>query len=302
MYDIGIIGGGIAGMTAAIYGTRAGKKVILFEGTGVGGQITLSSNVENYPGIKSISGNELAATLKEQAESLGTEIRTDSVSALRDTEEGKVVLTASEEILCRTVIVAAGQVHRKLGVPGEEKLTGTGVSYCAVCDGAFFKGMDVAVVGGGNTALQDAAYLSAYCNKVYLIHRREEFRGEQHLVEALKEKENIEFVLNHVVTEIQGDFMVEGVRLEDKQSGEQSELKVDGVFVAVGQIPGNDRFKDVIALDPEGYIVAGEDCMTSVRGIYAAGDCRTKRVRQLITAAADGAVAALAACEYCQAD
>lgn len=299
MYDIGIIGGGIAGMTAAIYGTRAGKKVVLFEGTGVGGQITLSSNVENYPGIKGISGNELALILKEQAEDLGAEIKTISVTEIRNTKEGKILITASEEILCKTVILASGQVHRKLGIPGEEKLTGMGVSYCAVCDGAFFKGMDVAVVGGGSTALQDADYLSTYCNKVYLIHRRDEFRGEQHLVEVLKEKENVEFVLNHVVTEVQGDFAVEGIRLEDKKNGEKSELKVDGVFMAVGQIPGNDRFKDVVELDADGYIVAGEDCMTSVEGIYAAGDCRTKKVRQLITAAADGAVAALAACEQC---
>lgn len=299
MYDIGIIGGGIAGMTAAIYGTRAGKKVVLFEGTGVGGQITLSSNVENYPGIKGISGNELALILKEQAEDLGAEIKTISVTEIRNTKAGKILLTASEEILCKTVILASGQVHRKLGIPGEEKLTGMGVSYCAVCDGAFFKGMDVAVVGGGNTALQDADYLSTYCNKVYLIHRREAFRGEHHLVEMLKEKENVEFVLNHVVTEVQGEFAVEGIRLEDKKNGEKSELKVDGVFMAVGQIPGNDRFKDVVELDADGYIVAGEDCMTSVEGIYAAGDCRTKKVRQLITAAADGAVAALAACEQC---
>ena len=299
MYDIGIIGGGIAGMTAAIYGARAGKHVILLEGTGVGGQITLSSNVENYPGIRRISGNELAVTLKEQAESLGTEVKTANVNEIRDTEEGKLMITASEEILCRTVILASGQKHRKLGILGEDKLTGMGVSYCAVCDGAFFKGMDVAVVGGGSTALQDADYLSTYCNKVYLIHRRDEFRGEQHLVEALKEKENVEFILSHIVTEIRGDFMVEGIELEDKKNGEKLELKVDGVFVAVGQIPGNDRFRNIVELDDDGYIIAGEDCKTSTEGIYAAGDCRTKKVRQLITAAADGAVAALAACEYC---
>lgn len=299
MYDIGIIGGGIAGMTAAIYGTRAGKKVILLEGTGVGGQITLSSNVENYPGIKSISGNELATNLREQAENLGAEIKSANVTEIKNTEKEKILVTASEEIPCKTVIIASGQTHRKLGIPGEEKLTGMGVSYCAVCDGAFFKGMDVAVVGGGSTALQDAAYLSTYCNKVYLIHRRDEFRGEQHLVEALKEKENIEFVLSHVVTEIHGDFMVEGIRIEDKKSGEKSELKVDGVFVAVGQIPGNERFREVVELDSDGYIIAGEDCQTSAAGIYVAGDCRTKKVRQLITAAADGAVAALAACEQC---
>lgn len=297
MYDIGIVGGGIAGMTAAIYGQRAGKKVILVEGTGCGGQIVLSSHVENYPGILSISGNELSATLRQQVESLGAEIRSAQVTGIRNGEKEKTILTESEEIPCKSLILATGQSHRKLGVPGEEKLIGSGVSYCAVCDGAFFKGMDVAVVGGGSTALQDAIYLSHYCNKVYLIHRRDTFRGETHLVQELEKKENVQFVMNHIVTEILGGFMVEGVQIQDKLTESVSELKVDGVFIAVGQIPANDGFADVVDLDSDGYILASEDCRTSAKGIYAAGDCRTKQVRQLITAASDGAVAALAACE-----
>ena len=297
MYDIGIVGGGIAGMTAAIYGQRAGKKVIIIEGTGCGGQIVLSSHVENYPGIISISGNELSTTLKQQAENLGTEIKSAQVLGIRNDEKEKMIMTESGEIPCKAIILATGQSHRKLGIPGEEKLTGSGVSYCAVCDGAFFKGMDVAVVGGGSTALQDAIYLSNYCNKVYLIHRRDTFRGEKHLVRELEEKENVQFVMNHVVTDVLGGFMVEGIRIKEKNTGNVSELKVDGVFIAVGQIPANSVFADVVELDQDGYIIAGEDCRTSAKGIYAAGDCRTKKVRQLITAASDGAVAALAACE-----
>jgi thioredoxin reductase (NADPH) len=295
MYDIGVVGGGIAGMTAAIYGLRAGKTVVLLEGTGVGGQITMSSHVENYPGIVGISGNELAAALKQQIDQLGAEVRFAQVQGIACEGEVKKLITASEEIECKKIILATGLSHRKLGVPGEDKLIGSGVSYCAVCDGTFFKGMDVAVVGGGSTALQDAAYLSTYCNKVYLIHRRDAFRGEKHLVEELQKKENVTFVLDSVVTEILGSFMVEGVKLMNKKTEEVSTLPVDGVFVAVGQIPGNDMFADVVELDEDGYIRASEDCRTSAEGIYAAGDCRTKTVRQLTTAAADGAVAALAA-------
>lgn len=284
-------------MTAAIYGLRAGKRTVMIESTGYGGQITLSSHVENYPGIISVNGNELAKTLKMQAENLGVETRSSQVLGIRDEKDKKVILTASEEIICKAVILATGQSHRKLGIPGEDKLIGSGVSYCAVCDGAFFKGMEVAVVGGGSTALQDAVYLSNHCHKVYLIHRRDEFRGEKHLVDELKEKDNVEFIMNHVVTEILGGFMVEGIKIKEKHTESISELKVDGVFIAVGQIPANDHFADIVDLDQDGYIIASEDCKTSTEGIFAAGDCRTKKIRQLITAAADGAVAALAACE-----
>ncbi len=299
MYDIGIVGGGIAGMTAAIYGLRAGKRVLLLEGTGFGGQMTLTSHIENYPGIKNVTGNELAQSLKAQVEDLGAEIKKLTVKEILEREEGKVLVTEKEEFLCKTVILATGQSHRKLQVPGEEKYAGMGVSYCAVCDGAFFKGMDVAVVGGGSTALEDAAYLANHCKKVYLIHRRDEFRGEDYLVQRLRERENVEFILNSTVEEIGGSFAVEEIKLRNVLTKEESKLSVEGIFIAIGQIPGNEKYSKLVKLDEQGYIVAGEDCKTSREGIFAAGDCRTKKVRQLITAAADGSIAALGAVEAC---
>ncbi len=299
MYDIGIVGGGIAGMTAAIYGLRAGKRVLLLEGTGFGGQMTLTSHIENYPGIKNVTGNELAQSLKAQVEDLGAEIKKLTVKEILEREEGKVLVTEKEEFLCKTVILATGQSHRKLQVPGEEKYAGMGVSYCAVCDGAFFKGMDVAVVGGGSTALEDAAYLANHCKKVYLIHRRDEFRGEDYLVQRLRERENVEFILNSTVEEIGGSFAVEEIKLRNVLTKEESKLSVEGIFIAIGQIPGNEKYSKLVKLDEQGYIVAGEDCKTTREGIFAAGDCRTKNIRQLITAAADGAIAALGAVEAC---
>ena len=220
------------------------------------------------------------------------------MTGIRDEGVIKVIETTGKEYPCRSVILATGVTHRHLGVPNEEKLTGSGVSYCATCDGAFFRGKDVAVVGGGSTALQDAEFLCNYCRKVYLIHRRDEFRGEESIVKRLLGKENIEFVLSTVVKEILGDTAVEGLLLTDKKTGKDFRIDVSGVFIAVGQIPQNEIFADVVKLDASGFILASEDCMTSHPGIFAAGDCRTKEVRQLTTAAADGAVAALAACRY----
>ncbi len=299
MYDIGIVGGGIAGMTAAIYGLRAGKKVLLLEGTGFGGQMTLTSHIENYPGIQKISGNELAQNLKAQVEELGVEIKRASVKEILVQDQEKIIITEQEEFPCKALILATGQTHRKLGVPGEDQFAGMGVSYCAVCDGAFFKGMNVAVVGGGSTALEDVAYLANHCNKVYVIHRRDAFRGEDYLVQNLKEKENVEFILNSIVTEIKGSFAVEEIKLRNVLTKAESNLPVEGVFIAIGQIPGNERYAGLVDLDEKGYIKAGEDCKTSREGIFAAGDCRTKAVRQLVTAAADGAIAALGATEIC---
>ena len=298
MYDIVIVGGGTAGMTAAIYGLRAGKKVLLIEGTIFGGQITLSPHVENYPGIADMNGSAFATAMSEQVAALGAELEFTKVTAVKKDGENKIVVTEDGEIPCRSVILAAGVTHRHLGVPREEELVGAGVSYCAVCDGAFFKGSDVAVVGGGSTALQDAVFLSEYCSHVYVIHRRDEFRGERHLVESLRARDNVTFVLDSVVTEIKGEEAVESVALLNKKTGETSELKIEGIFIAVGQKPNNDPFEDIVKLNEEGYILAAEDCMTSCPGIFAAGDCRTKEVRQLTTAAADGSVAALAACRY----
>lgn len=298
IYDIGIIGGGTAGMTAAIYGQRAGKQTLILEGTTFGGQITASPNVENYPGIASVSGSEFSMNLLDQAVKLGAQTTMEEVTGIRVEQDYKVIETAGKEYGCRSVILATGVTHRHLGVPGEERLTGAGVSYCATCDGMFFRGREVAVVGGGSTALQDAEFLANYCSKVYLIHRREEFRGEEQIVRRLQEKENVEFVLNTTVQEICGEQMVEQLRIRNKTTGEESELPVSGVFIAVGQIPQNEKFAGIVELDDSGFIIAGEDCETSVLGIYAAGDCRTKEVRQLTTAAADGAVAAIATCKY----
>ncbi|MEJ8734388.1 thioredoxin-disulfide reductase [Mediterraneibacter sp. ICN-202921] len=298
MYDIGIIGGGTAGMTAAIYGQRAGKRTVIIEGTNFGGQITSSTNVENYPGIASVSGSEFSMNLLDQAMKLGAETIVDQVSAVTK-EEGMFVLETSEKAYpCRSVILATGVTHRHLGIEKEEKLVGAGVSYCATCDGAFFRGRDVAVIGGGNTALQDAEFLSNYCRKVYLVHRRDEFRGEKSLVKRLEEKENVEFVLSATVKDILGESMVEGLILHNKKTEEDFQIEVSGVFVAIGHIPQNDRFKALVELDEGGFIEAKEDCLTSCPGVFAAGDCRTKEVRQLTTAAADGAVAGLAACKY----
>ena len=281
MYDIGIIGGGTAGLTAAIYGQRAGKRTLVIEGLNFGGQIVNSPKVENYPGLESISGSQYSMNLLNQAMKLGAETASERVKEVREEDGIKIIVTDQKEYPCKTVVIATGVSHRHLGIPQEEALAGSGVSYCATCDGAFFRGKDVAVIGGGNTALQDAEFLSNYCNKVYVVHRRDEFRGESNQVDVLKEK-----------------FMVERLFLRNKKTGEDFHIPVSGVFVAIGQIPQNEIFDGLVRLDENGFILASEDCMTSHPGIFAAGDCRTKEVRQLTTAAADGSVAALAACKY----
>lgn len=298
MYDIGIIGGGTAGLTAAIYGQRAGKTTIVFEKETFGGQIASSTGVENYPGIASISGSEYSMNLLNQAKALDAETVMEKVTSVEKTEQGFALTAGDKTYECRTVIIASGVTHRHLGIQKEMKLVGAGVSYCATCDGAFFRGRDVAVVGGGNTALQDAEFLANYCGTVYLVHRRDEFRGEARLVERLKKRDNVEFVLDSTVKDIEGDFGVQGLVVTNKKTGEERTLPVAGVFVAIGHIPQNDIFDNIIRLDGKGFVLATEDCLTSCPGIFVAGDCRTKEVRQLTTAAADGAVAALAACQY----
>ena len=298
MYDIIIVGAGTAGLSAAIYGVRAGKTVLVLEGENYGGQIINSPEVENYPGIAKISGFEFATGLYEQAQNLGAEIEFEAVTKIEKEGKDFVVYTAEREIPCHSVVLATGARNRPLGVENEESFVGAGVSYCATCDGAFFRGQVTAVVGGGSTALEDAEFLSAYCEKVYLIHRRDEFRGEQWLVESLRKKENVEFVLNAVVTDIIGDGSVRGIRVKDTKTGESREISVAGLFVAFGQMPYNKSFESLVELDEGGYIRAQEDCKTTNDGVFAAGDCRTKTIRQLTTAAADGAVAGLAACEY----
>ena len=299
MTDIIIVGAGTAGLSAAIYALRAGKSVIVFEQLTYGGQIINTPEVENYPGIKSISGFDFATGLYEQATALGAVIESAQVEAVEDGAVKKV--TAGGKVYeAKAVILATGAKNRPLGLEREEELTGSGVSYCATCDGAFYKNRAVAVSGGGNTALEDALFLSNYCSKVYLVHRRDAFRGEMKLAERLKEKENVEFVLNANIVRILGEDEVAGVVVKDKISGEEKELAVEGLFIAIGQMPDNQAFSSIVKMDDKGYIIAGEDCETGTPGIYAAGDCRTKTVRQLTTAAADGAVAALAACAYCE--
>lgn len=298
MQDIIIVGAGTAGLSAAIYALRAGKKALILEANSYGGQIVNSPEVENYPGIKHISGYEFATNLYEQAVALGAEVKYERVIKITNEKDRKIVETTEETYECKSIIIATGAKNRPLGVDREEELIGAGISYCATCDGAFFRGKEVAVVGGGNTALEDAAFLSNYCSKVYIIHRRDSFRGEEQLLKQLKEKENVELVLNNIVVKLNGQDRLESVTVKDKNAEEEKELKVSGLFVAIGQMPENTAFSDMIELDQKGYILATEDCKTKAEGIFTAGDCRTKTVRQLATAASDGAVAGLAACEY----
>ena len=299
MYDVLIVGAGPAGMSAAIYVQRAGKSSIVLDEKGYGGQIVNTREVENYPGVKSVSGPEFARGLFEQASSLGATIRVEKVTGIQPQEDGTFdVISGSETRNVKAVILATGVKNRKMNVDGETRLTGSGVSFCATCDGNFFRGQQVAVVGGGDTALEDAETLAGLCEKVYLVHRRDQFRGSATTVERLKKMVNVEFVLSTLPVRIEGESVVEGLRVQNQVTGAYTVLPVSGVFVAVGQDPDNKAFAALLDLDKAGYIVGSEDCRTSKPGIFVAGDCRTKKVRQLTTAAADGAVAALAAVEY----
>lgn len=297
-YDIVIVGAGTAGLSAAIYAVRAGKSVIVLEATTHGGQIVNTPEVENYPGIQKISGFEFANNLYKQAKSLGAEVIYEKVIGIEVNGEEKIVHTTKEDYQAKAVILATGAKNRPLGLEHEKEWIGAGISYCAICDGMFYRGKDVAVAGGGNTALENAIFLTNYCRKVYIIHRRDAFRGEEKLLQTLKEKPNVEFVLNANITRLIGEDGVDGVEVEDKNTHEKRVIDVMGLFVAIGQMPENSEFINVVDLDKSGYIEAKEDCKTKTKGIFTAGDCRTKKVRQLATAASDGAIAALAACEY----
>ena len=298
MYDIIIIGSGCAGMTAAIYACRASMKVLLLEGELVGGQIAYSHRVENFPSVEAIDGASFSERLLDQATSFGAEFKFEAVSALRESENGWTVTTDSGEYEGKAIIIAVGMKRRLLGVEGEEAITGAGVSYCAVCDGSFFADRDVAIVGGGQTALQDALYLADICKSVTLIHRREGFRADETTVRAVKSNSKIKMVLNARVAKIVGESSVEHLEIEDIPSGNITKMPVDGLFVAIGNLPATAPFKDIIELDEENFVLASEDCRTNKKGIFVAGDCRKKTVRQLTTAASDGSVAALAASEY----
>ncbi len=297
MVDILIIGAGPAGLTAAIYACRAEKSTLVLEAKSYGGQIINTPDIANYPVAPNISGFEFATTLYNQAKDLGAQFKFEKAVSIEDGEV-KRVHTAQNTYEARAVILATGAENRKLGIEGEDTLVGKGVSYCATCDGNFFRKKDVAVAGGGNTAVEDALYLADLANTVYLIHRRDSFRADAALVSRLKAKENVHFVLNSNVTKLVAEGRLQAVEVTDKNTGEKTTLPIQGLFVAVGQVPENENFKSLVELDAGGYAVAGENCRTKTPGVFVAGDNRTKEVRQLVTAAADGAVAATEAIRF----
>ena len=295
-YDVIIIGAGTAGMTAAIYARRASRSVLLIEAKSYGGQIINTPHIDNYPAQPHISGFDFATAIFGQVKETGADIVYERAVGIVDGTT-KTVKTENNEYEAGAVIIATGSENRKLGVTGEDMLVGRGISYCATCDGAFFRGKKVAVVGGGNTALEDALYLSDLAETVYLIHRRDQFRGDDASAELLKKRENVVFVLNSRVTKLNADKRLQSIEVTDKD-GNVTDLEVNGLFVAVGRIPENRAFENVLELDPAGYAVSGEDCRTKTPGIFVAGDNRAKELRQLVTAAADGAAAATEAVKY----
>ena len=299
LYDVIIIGSGPAGLSAAIYAQRAKLVTLVIEKAPMsGGQILNTYEVDNYPGIPGVGGFDLGSKFRAHADALGCSFVTAEVREIQEEEGKKKIVTEKETYETKTLILATGATHRKLGVPGEEELMGMGVSYCATCDGAFFKGKTTAVIGGGDVALEDALFLARLCEKVYLVHRRDEFRGAKVLQERVFETENIEVVWDSVVEEIQGEDMVEKISIYNKKKEEKSELEVQGVFIAVGIQPNTEIYRNLVKMDEGGYIIAGEDGVTQTKGVFAAGDLRTKQLRQVITAASDGANAVTSVEKY----
>lgn len=288
MYDLIIVGAGPAGLTSALYALRANKKVLILEAKCYGGQIINANVIENYPGIDRISGFDFATNLYNQVLKLGGIIKYEIVNKI---EKDKIVITNKSKYQGKAVIIATGAINRKLNIDNEEKLIGKGVSYCATCDGNLYKDKVVAVVGGGNTALEDALYLADIVNKVYLIHRRDEFRGESKYLNELKNKHNVDFILNTEIERINGSEKLESITIKNKQN-ESKELKIDGLFIAIGQIPSNEAFSDIVDIDDNGYIKTLDGVHTKTEGIYVAGDTRVKYLRQLTTAVSDGSIAA----------
>ena len=297
MYDIIIVGAGPSGLTAAIYGCRASKKVLVLEAKSYGGQIINTPDIENYPAEPHISGFDFATRLYNQAKDLGAEIKFEKVVNIEDLGNEKEVITTDNTYKSKTIVLATGADNRKLGLDNEEELIGKGVSYCATCDGGFYRNKDVAVVGGGNTALEDALYLSDIVKTVYLIHRRDEFRADESIVDKLREKDNVQFIYNSNVTKLNSNEKLESIEVTDKD-GNTKTIEVSGIFIAVGRVPENENFSKVIGLDESGYVIAKEDCHTNIPGIFASGDNRTKDLRQLVTATGDGAIAATEAVKY----
>ena len=297
MYDIIIVGAGPAGLTAAVYARRAGKSVLVLEKDTFGGQVTFSPKLENYPGFQEISGNELAQRMLEQAMALGAEIDMDTVTEVLDGEV-KTVVGEAGRYEARSVIIAAGARHRRLNLPGEEEFIGNGISFCAVCDGAFYKDQHVAVIGGGNTALQEIALLADICKKVTVVQNLAFLTGEEKMIQLLQSKNNIDYIYNTVVTGYEGETNLQAIRLLNTETQETSRLEIDGIFLAIGTAPENDAYQKVAKLNEYGYIVSDESCRTETPGIFVAGDCRTKAYRQVATAISDGAAAALNACRF----
>lgn len=290
MYDLLIIGAGPAGLGAAVYAARAGLATAVIDQSPIsGGQVLNTYEVDNYLGLMGESGGSLSDKFREHADKLGTEFITDEVKSVEDCGDKKLVHGYEKDYEAKALILATGATHSKLGVPGEEKFAGMGVSYCATCDGAFFKNRIAAVVGGGDVAVEDAIFLSKLCKKVYLIHRRDSLRAVKSLQEQLFAKENVEIIWDSEVTEICGNDTVEKITLYNKKEQRQDELEIHGIFIAVGVVPNTELFRELVEMDARGYIKAGEDCVTSCKGIYAAGDIRLKPMRQIITAVADGA-------------
>lgn len=299
IYDLAILGAGPAGICAAIYATRAKLNTIWLDKKFVqGGQIVDTYEVDNYPGLPGITGLDLGEAMAGHAEKLGMKPQRETVRSIEAEQGIKVIRTKKNEYRARAVIIACGATHRHLGIPGEEELSGMGVSYCATCDAAFFQDRTVVVVGGGNVAVEDAILLSRTCKKVYLVHRRDELRAEKILQESLFACKNVELIWDSIPLSIEGTDKVEALKIRNKKTQEESFIETDGVFIAVGIVPGTEKFKDLVKLDEAGYIVAGEDGITSEPGIFAAGDIRTKNLRQVVTAVADGANAVASAQRY----
>ena len=300
MYDIIIVGGGPAGLTAAVYALRAGKTVLVIEKNSFGGQIAFSPKVENIPGTIQISGAAFADALVEQAMNLGADVELEKVIKVEKLDGSFKVYTEEESVHeGRAVILALGVKHRVLGLPGENELIGNGISFCAVCDGAFYTGQNVAMIGGGNSALQEALLLSEVCNHVTIVQNLAFFTGEQKLADALAQKDNVNVIFSTVVTGYETENgTLTGLQLRNEETGEASRIAVDGAFLAVGLQPENDAFAEFAKLNDWGYFDSGEDCCTATEGIFVAGDCRSKRIRQVVTASSDGAIAAMAACRY----
>ena len=298
MTDLIVVGAGTAGLTAAIYGTRAGLSVKVIEKAFHGGQVITTASIENYPGMPGVNGADFAMALYKQAKDLGAQILYETIQSVDISGDIKHIVTSKSTHQSRAVIIATGAAPRKLGVPGEDRWIGRGVAFCATCDGMLYKGKDVAVVGGGNVAIGDALLLADLCRSVTVVHRSTHFKAEQMHLEQAKAKSNVRFITDCVVKECIGEKSLETLSIENRLTGQVTDIPVDGVFVAIGAEPDNSLFAGEVRLDEAGYVIAGEDCLTNLPGVFVAGDTRTKQVRQIVTAAADGCVAALAAKKY----